>query len=208
MLRRVHAIGGDARRDAGRPAPRGSRMGPENAHPGRNRHRPPTLPCGRRRRPAVGLRRGSARAQLAAARRGIAEAATLQASSSPVLVSVFLAGGIDALSVLAPVGDPLYAKLRPTLAVSPEPGRSVHRGPDGCTGTRRQHRSHSSTTPARSPCSRDRLLDPDMSHFTSRHYWEVGATETRARRPAGWVATSTSRGSPTNPSRACRWTAR
>src|ERR1700733_6016650 len=39
---------------------------------------------------------------------GIAEAAAVQSSSSPVLVSIFLAGGIDALSVLAPTEDPLY----------------------------------------------------------------------------------------------------
>ena len=32
----------------------------------------------------------------------------------PVLVSVFMEGGADSLSVLAPVGDPRYASLRPT----------------------------------------------------------------------------------------------
>ena len=53
---------------------------------------------------------------------GIAEAATLQGPDSPVLVSIFLAGGIDALSVLAPTEDPLYRQLRPTLAVSPAAG--------------------------------------------------------------------------------------
>src|ERR1700731_2046600 len=38
---------------------------------------------------------------------GIARAASSQGRSSPVLVSVFLEGGIDALSVLAPAGDTL-----------------------------------------------------------------------------------------------------
>src|SRR5947209_6466946 len=33
---------------------------------------------------------------------GIAQAATVQGPASPILVSIFLAGGIDALSVLAP----------------------------------------------------------------------------------------------------------
>ena len=36
---------------------------------------------------------------------GIAQAATIQDPDSPVLVSVFLQGGIDALSVLAPAGN-------------------------------------------------------------------------------------------------------
>ena len=39
----------------------------------------------------------------------------------------------------------------------------------------------------------------DQSHFTSRHYWEVGETRTRARTPAGSAACSTSSGSPDNP---------
>ena len=50
---------------------------------------------------------------------GIAQAAQTQ---DPVFVSVFLAGGIDALSVLAPVADPLYRRLRPTLAVPSSAG--------------------------------------------------------------------------------------
>ena len=53
---------------------------------------------------------------------GIAQAAATQAPDSPVLVSIFLAGGIDALSVLAPTQDPLYQKLRPSLAVAPGSG--------------------------------------------------------------------------------------
>ena len=48
---------------------------------------------------------------------GIAAAAAA-ASPSPVLVSVFLEGGADALSLLYPSGDPLYRKLRPHLALS------------------------------------------------------------------------------------------
>ncbi len=40
-----------------------------------------------------------------------------------VLVSVFLSGGIDSLSVLAPTGDAAYAALRPTLALPLDPSR-------------------------------------------------------------------------------------
>ena len=43
---------------------------------------------------------------------GIAEAAAA-APNQPVLVSIFMQGGWDALSVLAPVGDPKYAHAAP-----------------------------------------------------------------------------------------------
>mgnify|MGYP003337759124 CR=1 FL=1 len=48
---------------------------------------------------------------------GIANAAEAAASSGRVLVSVFLAGGIDSLSVLFPAGESNYYSLRPTLAL-------------------------------------------------------------------------------------------
>src|ERR1700759_2894344 len=47
---------------------------------------------------------------------GIAEAAAAPAGS--VLLTVFLEGGVDGMSVLAPTGDPDYHRLRPTLGVS------------------------------------------------------------------------------------------
>jgi uncharacterized protein (DUF1501 family) len=129
---------------------------------------------------------------------GIAEAATLQGPASPVIVSVFLAGGIDALSVLAPVGDPLYAKLRPTLAVSPSQGAPF-------TEDARLH-WHPSAEPFAQLHDAGKVTvfpgigysSPDMSHFTSRHYWEVGATETRVA--TGWLGRYLDvAGSPTNP---------
>ena len=55
---------------------------------------------------------------------GIAAAATMP--KNPILVSVFLPGGADALSLLSPQADPLYRKLRPNLAVSG--GTVVRRG--------------------------------------------------------------------------------
>ncbi len=102
-----------------------------------------------------------------------------------MLVSVFLEGGADALSVLAPVGDPLYRSLRPTLAVDP-----------------------ATTTPfaedarlAWAPCAQGLATlhgegkvsvmpaigydHPDQSHFTSRHFWEVGECSTSNR--LGWM---------------------
>jgi uncharacterized protein (DUF1501 family) len=114
---------------------------------------------------------------------GIAEAA--QGPASPVLVSIFLAGGIDSLSMLAPIGDPLYAKLRPTLAVPAGAGLPFAEDP-------RLHWHPSAASFAGLHAAGKVTVfpgigyrSPDMSHFTSRHYWEVGATETRLQ--TGWL---------------------
>jgi uncharacterized protein (DUF1501 family) len=116
---------------------------------------------------------------------GIAQAATAQSSSSPILVSIFLAGGIDALSVLAPTQDPTYRKLRPTLAVSPSDGIPFAEDPrlswgPSAAGFAQLHSAGKLTVfPGIG------YTDPDMSHFTSRHYWEVGAADTRVM--TGWL---------------------
>src|SRR5215210_5500563 len=47
---------------------------------------------------------------------GIANAA---GGTDPVLVSVFMDGGADSLSLLAPTTDPIYQALRPTLKLAP-----------------------------------------------------------------------------------------
>jgi uncharacterized protein (DUF1501 family) len=116
---------------------------------------------------------------------GIAEAASLQGPNSPVLVSVFLAGGIDALSILAPVTDALYLKLRPSLAVSPTGTRPFTEDP-------RLHWHPSANSLAGlHDAGKVTVLQgigytsPDMSHFTSRHYWEVGGTSTALQ--TGWL---------------------
>ena len=127
---------------------------------------------------------------------GIAAAAA--GPSSPVLVSVFLAGGIDALSVLAPVNDRTYRKLRPTLAVSPGSGPAFREDPrlewhPSAASFGKLHDAGKMTVfPGIG------YTDPDLSHFTSRHYWEVGATETRL--VTGWLGRYLDLvGSPTNP---------
>ena len=112
---------------------------------------------------------------------GIANAATN--GPGRILVTVFLQGGADALSLLAPTGDPLYTKYRPTLAVA--------------GGTQFAADDRLMWNPALSPLAQ---LDaegkivtfpavgydhPDQSHFTSRHFWEVGATDTRLL--TGWL---------------------
>src|SRR3954447_23159603 len=61
---------------------------------------------------------GASKIPLSAFETGIAQAA----QSDKILVSVFFDGGMDALSVLAPVGDPKYSQLRPNLALPPGAG--------------------------------------------------------------------------------------
>ena len=128
---------------------------------------------------------------------GIAEAASLAGPASPILVSVFLDGGVDTLSLLAPVGDPDYRKLRPKLAL-PDSGLKV--------GGDDRLRWHPSAASFQTLHNEGKLTlvpavgyrDADQSHFTSRHYWEVGATNPGLR--TGWLGRYLDRvGSPDNP---------
>src|SRR3954469_9291819 len=61
---------------------------------------------------------GASKIPLSAFETGIAQAAP----GDKILVSVFFDGGIDAMSVLAPVGGPKYSVLRPNLAFAPGAG--------------------------------------------------------------------------------------
>jgi uncharacterized protein (DUF1501 family) len=116
---------------------------------------------------------------------GIAQAATLQRADSPILVSLFMQGGVDSLSLLAPAGDPLYEKLRPTLAVAPGSGVSFREDPSLTW--------HPSAASIANLHNAGKVLvfpgigyrNEDMSHFTSRHYWEVGTTD--ASLTTGWM---------------------
>lgn len=116
---------------------------------------------------------------------GIARAASLQSATSPILVSVFLAGGIDSLSILAPAGDPLYASLRPTLAVP------VSAGVPFTEDTRLRWHPSAASFAALHDAGKVTVIpgigyaSPDLSHFTSRHYWEVGAIDTSLQ--TGWM---------------------
>jgi uncharacterized protein (DUF1501 family) len=105
---------------------------------------------------------------------GIAAAASGSATN-PILVSVFLEGGADALSVLSPQGDPLYTKLRPHLALT---GGTQLAEDDrlywhpALAGLQQLYDEKKVTVmPAIG------YTHADQSHFTSRHYWEVGATD-------------------------------
>ncbi|MCW2976814.1 MAG: hypothetical protein JWM06_2095 [Actinomycetia bacterium] len=124
---------------------------------------------------------GASKLGLRALDEGIAAAASSPAQ--PVIVSVFLEGGADALSVLSPQGDPLYKKLRPHLALSGGPAFSeddrLHWHPAAAALATLHSEKKVTVMPAVG------YTNADQSHFTSRHYWEVGATSTALR--TGWL---------------------
>ena len=116
---------------------------------------------------------------------GIAQAAAETPPNQPVLVSIFMEGGWDALSVLAPVKEARYHQLRPTLGR--EEGEGVPFSEDEtlmwhpqAAGLAQLHAQGKVTVfPAIG------YDPPDESHFTSRHYWEVGELSADTR--SGWM---------------------
>jgi uncharacterized protein (DUF1501 family) len=124
---------------------------------------------------------GASKIPLAAFEEGIAQAA----STDKILVSVFFDGGIDALSVLAPTGDSRYAQLRPNLALDPSAGTEFSEDP-----TLRWHPSAAAlaTLHAEGKVSSFPAIGydhPDQSHFTSRHYYEIGELDVGFH--TGWL---------------------
>jgi uncharacterized protein (DUF1501 family) len=126
---------------------------------------------------------GASKLGLNALDEGIASAAA--APTQPVLVSVFLPGGADSLSVLYPAGDPNYRKLRPKLALPESAGpvftedNRLHWHPSLASLATLHGEGKVAVAPAIG------YTHPDQSHFTSRHFWEVGATEANLR--TGWM---------------------
>jgi uncharacterized protein (DUF1501 family) len=124
---------------------------------------------------------GASKIPLSVFEEGIAQAAT----GDKVLVSVFFDGGIDSLSLLAPVGDPRYAQLRPNLALAPDAGSEFSEDP-----RLRWHPAAASlaTLHAEGKVSAFPAIGydhPDQSHFTSRHFYEVGELAVGFR--TGWL---------------------
>lgn len=139
---------------------------------------------------------GASRLGSAAFREGIAEAAA--AAPPKVLVSVFLDGGIDALSVLAPVADDTYRRLRPQLRAEPGAGPAWTEDPrlQWHPSAMQLQRLHAEGKVSVFPAIG--YSEADQSHFTSRHYWEVGELSTRTN--TGWLGRMLdATGSPDNP---------
>ena len=128
---------------------------------------------------------------------GIAQASAA-APNQPVLVSIFMEGGWDALSVLAPVKEAEYHKLRPTLGLAEGAGEPFTEDTNlmwhpQAKGLAELHgEGKVSVFPAIG------YDPPDESHFTSRHYWEVGQLDTQTR--SGWMGRYLDlAGEPSNP---------
>jgi uncharacterized protein (DUF1501 family) len=115
---------------------------------------------------------------------GIAQAAAA-APEQPVLVSIFMEGGWDALSVLAPVKEATYKALRPVLGLEEGSGtvfsedKELMWHPAAGRLAELHEEGKVTTFPAVG------YDPPDESHFTSRHYWEVGQLDTETR--SGWM---------------------
>jgi uncharacterized protein (DUF1501 family) len=132
--------------------------------------------------------------------RALEEGVASAASNPPghVLVSVFLEGGADSMSILFPSGDARYRTLRPTLALPAGAGTAFAEDD--------RLRWHPAAAPIATLHAEGKVTtfpavgytDPDQSHFTSRHYWEVGATSASLR--TGWIGRYLDRvGTPDNP---------
>lgn len=127
--------------------------------------------------------------------------AIAEAAAGPpdaVLVSVFLDGGVDSLSVLAPVEDPTYRRLRPKLALPADSGAvfgddtRLRWNPSADSFRVLHEEGKMSVAPSIG------YANADQSHFTSRHYWEVGDTSERLQ--TGWLGRYLDVvGSPDNP---------
>ncbi len=128
---------------------------------------------------------GAARLGFPGLSEGIARATAEAEPGQRVLITVFLDGGADSLSMLFPAEDDRYRKLRPKLALPASAGTPFaddsrlrwHPSLDGLAGLHREGKVAVATAIG--------YTDADQSHFTSRYYWEVGATQTNVR--TGWL---------------------
>lgn len=124
---------------------------------------------------------GASKIPLSAFETGIAQAAP----GDKILVSVFFDGGIDSLNVLAPVNDARYQQLRPNLKLAPGAGTTFSEDPSlqwhpAAAALATLHgEGKVSAFPAIG------YDHPDQSHFTSRHYYEVGELAVGYR--TGWL---------------------
>ena len=109
------------------------------------------------------------------------------APNAPVLVSVFLPGGVDLLDTLVPLHDyGRYADLHPALRVDGVPlaGTSLGVNPALATGIGGgikglYERGQIGFLPGID------YANPDLSHFHSRHFWETGLITEKAA--PGWL---------------------
>ncbi|MBI3297112.1 MAG: DUF1501 domain-containing protein [Elusimicrobia bacterium] len=117
----------------------------------------------------------------------LARAASAAAATKRTLAVLFLRGAADGLNILAPWKDPLYKRLRPSIALA-APGAD-----GGCLDLDGRFGLHPSLAPLL-PLYRSRDLafvhaagspDPTRSHFDAQDYMECGVTGRAAA--DGWM---------------------
>ncbi len=113
-------------------------------------------------------------------------AGTTGKNGGKILVVIEMAGGNDGLNTVAPVSDPLYAKLRPTIgvkadeAVKIDNGLALHPGM-GALGKLYEKGQLAVVTGVGYP-------NPNRSHFQSMDIWQSGDPTLDARERSGWLA--------------------
>ena len=106
--------------------------------------------------------------------------------SGKILVVIEMAGGNDGLNTVAPISDPLYAKLRPTIgvkatdAVKIDDGLALHPSM-GALGKLYERGQLAVVTGVGYP-------NPNRSHFQSMDIWQSGDPTLDARERSGWLA--------------------
>lgn len=113
------------------------------------------------------------------------------ASSRDVIVSVFMRGGGDGLTLVAPFGESAYYDLRPSLAVPPPDSSSPNRAVDldGFFGFPKAMNSLMNAYNAGDllvahACGLD---SGTRSHFEAMHFMEVGRGDPPASLFTGWL---------------------
>jgi uncharacterized protein (DUF1501 family) len=128
---------------------------------------------------------GATKLPISALQEGIAQANP----ADKVLVSIFFDGGIDALNVLAPINDTTYQSKRPSIGLH-LPGAS-HPTTQFSGDTNLWW--HPSANKLEQLYLDSKLAvfpaigytSPNQSHFTSRHYYEIGEVQVGAN--TGWL---------------------
>lgn len=117
--------------------------------------------------------------------------ASSHASNRDVIVSIFLRGGMDALSACVPFTEKNYYSLRPTLAVPPPDSSS----PDRAIALDDRFGFSPAMRDLVEPFQAEDLLvvhacgleNPTRSHFEAMHFMEVGQGNPPPTRFTGWL---------------------